>query len=43
MNNNLATESNYATIIGEFVLVSKCSIEEAEKMFAYLVWMSLKK
>lgn len=35
-SNNLATESNYATIIGEFVLVLKCSIEEAEKMFAYL-------
>lgn len=35
-SDNLATESNYATIIGEFVLVLKCSVEEAEKMFAYL-------
>jgi hypothetical protein len=43
MNNNLATESNYATIIGEFVLVSKCSIEEAEKMFAYLCMDESKK
>ena len=35
-SNNLATESNYATIIGEFVFVLRCSIKEAEKMFTYL-------
>lgn len=35
-NNNLATETNYANIIYEFVLILKCSKEEAEKMFKYL-------
>lgn len=33
---NLATESNYATIVGEFVITLKCTTEEAEKIFSYL-------
>lgn len=35
-SNNLVTESDYATIIYEFVMTLKCSIDEAEKIFDYL-------
>ncbi len=36
-NNDLATESNYATIIGEIMLAANCKLEEAERIFAYLL------
>lgn len=33
---HLATESNYATIVGEFVQTLRCTREEAERIFSYL-------
>lgn len=35
-SNMLATESNYATIVGEFMVALKCAQGEAEKVFSYL-------
>lgn len=37
VNNNLVTESNYATIVKEIMLTSNCMLGEAEKIFAYML------
>lgn len=43
VDNNLVTESNYATIIMEIMLTSNCTIKEAESIFAYMIVDETKK
>ena len=35
-DNNLSTESNYESIIMEFIMSAQCTIEESKKIFEYL-------